>query len=109
MTKSREIADRVVQDPRIMLGKPVIKGTRIPVSTVVAQLASNLKVDELFVAYPRLTIEDVKAALLFAHDAVEARSRREPASKPNSLVTEIRPELSQQFCVSCKRTGLHRR
>ncbi len=66
-------ADRIIQDPEIMVGKPVIKGTRIPVERVIAHLAHNPDLDDLFAAYPRLTIEDVEAALAYAHGAVETR------------------------------------
>lgn len=72
-------ADRIVQDPEIMVGKPVIRGTRIPVERVLAHLAHNPDLDDLFAAYPRLTIEDVKAALSYAHQAVlnkRTRTRR---------------------------------
>ena len=53
--------DRIVTDPAILGGKPVVKGTRIPVELVLAKLAHNPNLDELFADYPRLTIEDVKA------------------------------------------------
>jgi uncharacterized protein (DUF433 family) len=59
-----------------MVGKPVVKGTRIPVERVIAQLAENPDVNELFAAYPELTIEDVKAVLAYAHTAVARRSTR---------------------------------
>lgn len=64
-------ADHIVRDPEIMAGKPVIKGTRIPVERVISHLAHNPDMDDLFAAYPRLTIEDVQAALGYAHDAIE--------------------------------------
>jgi uncharacterized protein (DUF433 family) len=59
--------ERIVQDPAVMTGKPVIKGTRIPVERVIAHLAHNPDVEDLFAAYPELTVEDVQAALHFAH------------------------------------------
>ena len=65
---------RIIRDPDIMVGKPVVKGTRIPVARVLAHLAHNLDLDDLFAAYPELTEEDVKACLQYAHAAVE-RSR----------------------------------
>jgi uncharacterized protein (DUF433 family) len=68
--------DRIIQDPAIMVGKPVIKGTRIPVERIIAHLAHNPDLDDLFAAYPRLTIEDVRAALFYAHDAVETKRPR---------------------------------
>lgn len=55
--------DRIIQDPRILVGKPVVKGTRIPVELVLGHLAANPDLAELFAAYPRLTVEDVQACL----------------------------------------------
>jgi uncharacterized protein (DUF433 family) len=57
---------RIMQDPQIMEGKPVVKGTRIPVARVIAHLAHNPDLNDLFAAYPELTVEDVKACLSFA-------------------------------------------
>ncbi|TAK22391.1 MAG: DUF433 domain-containing protein [Chloroflexota bacterium] len=67
---------RIVRDPRILAGKPVVKGTRVPVEIVLAKLAENPNVDELFADYPRLTIEDVKACLEYARTLVEHSGRR---------------------------------
>lgn len=64
---------RIVRDPNVMAGKPVVKGTRIPVALVLGQLARNPDLQELFAAYPHLTVEDVRACLAYAHDLVEAR------------------------------------
>ena len=61
---------RIVQDPRIMVGKPVVRGTRIPVERVIAHLAHTPDLDDLFAAYPELTIEDVQAVLRYAYTAV---------------------------------------
>ena len=63
--------DRIVLDPRIMVGKPVVRGTRIPVYTVLQQLSSDLDLDELFRSFPRLTREDVQACLEYAAGVVE--------------------------------------
>jgi uncharacterized protein (DUF433 family) len=62
--------DRIVQDPEIMVGKPVVKGTRIPVERVLAHLEENDRAD-LFEAFPELTDEDVRACLAYARGAVE--------------------------------------
>jgi uncharacterized protein (DUF433 family) len=73
--------DRIVQDPRILVGKPTIKGTRIPVELVLAKLAHTPDLDELFADYPRLTVEDVKACLDYAAMLVERAPRaRETAT-----------------------------
>jgi uncharacterized protein (DUF433 family) len=70
MAKER-LEDRIITDPAIMVGKPVVKGTRIPVELVLAHLAENPDLADLFAAYPRLTLEDVKACLGYAKRLVE--------------------------------------
>jgi uncharacterized protein (DUF433 family) len=65
--------DRITINPDVMVGKPVVKGTRIPVERVVAHLANNLDLTDLFAAYPDLTVDDVKACLQYAHHAVEEK------------------------------------
>ena len=54
-----------------MVGKPVVKGTRIPVELVLEHLADNPELDDLLAAYPRLTREDVKACLAFAQRLIK--------------------------------------
>lgn len=77
------LLDRIVQDPEIMAGKPVIRGTRIPVDRVIAHLATTLDLDDLFAAYPELTPDDVRAALQYAHQRVISRR---PRRKPRRVV-----------------------
>jgi uncharacterized protein (DUF433 family) len=57
---------RIVADPKIMLGKPVIKGTRLTVEIVVEKIAYGATVHDLKRDYPFLTEDDIKAALLYA-------------------------------------------
>ena len=61
-----EIADGITVDPAVMVGKPVIKGTRMPVELVLAKLAANPDVDELFLDYPELSIDQIQACLRYA-------------------------------------------
>lgn len=63
---AQEIAERITIDPAVMVGKPVIKGTRMPVELVLAKLAANPDLDEFLLDYPELTVEDVKAVLAYA-------------------------------------------
>ena len=58
MERRRDL-DRIIQDPAIMVGKPVVKGTRIPVERVIQHF------DDLFQAFPHLTLDDVKACLAY--------------------------------------------
>lgn len=62
--------DRIVADPRVMLGKPVVRGTRVPVELIVRTLAEGATDAQLLDAYPRLSIEDVRAAVAYAADAL---------------------------------------
>lgn len=68
---TRPFGDRIIVDPKIMVGKPIVRGTRIPVELVVKRLALDLDVDALFESYPRLTRDDVKACLEYAGSVVE--------------------------------------
>ena len=75
----RRLLDGVHQDPAIMVGKPVVKGTRIPVELVLGHLAHNLDLGELCAAYPELTVKDVQACLAYAHKVVARQRRRRPS------------------------------
>ena len=57
---------RIVVDPKILVGKPVVKGTRIPVSMILNLVAHGTSVDEIIDDYPVLTAEDIRAAILYA-------------------------------------------
>ncbi len=63
-------ADRIEVNPQIMLGKPVVRGTRIPVELILRKLAEGATEAELMDAYPRLAHEDIQAALSYAADTV---------------------------------------
>jgi uncharacterized protein (DUF433 family) len=63
-----EPMDRITIDPEVMVGKPVIKGTRITVQLIVQLLANGSTETEILNDYPDLKKEDVKAALLYASE-----------------------------------------
>jgi uncharacterized protein (DUF433 family) len=62
----------IVSDPEVMMGKPVIAGTRITVELILEKLAAGETVEQLLEAHPRLTREAVQAALAFAAEALRA-------------------------------------
>jgi len=62
----RRYEDRITADPRILAGKPVVRGTRIAVSLVLEELAHNPDIKELLAAHPDLTRRDVQACLAYA-------------------------------------------
>ena len=62
--------ERIAVDPKVMVGKPIIKGTRIPVDAVIRRLAEGMSIEEILEEYPNLTIEDIKSALRYAAKVV---------------------------------------
>jgi len=64
------LADHIEVNPAVMLGKPVIRGTRIPVELIVRKLSEGATEADLLDAYPRLTREDIRAALAYAADSL---------------------------------------
>ena len=78
--ETTDYADRITTNPEIMVGKPVVSGTRIPVERVLRHLEENDRAD-LFAAFPELTDEDVRACLAYARDAIE---RQHPAGNGKS-------------------------
>ncbi len=60
--------DRISIDPQVMVGKPCIKGTRIPVALILEKLAAGLSYHDILSDHPRLEQADILAALAFAHD-----------------------------------------
>jgi uncharacterized protein (DUF433 family) len=56
--------------PEIMLGKPVIKGTRIPAELIIRKLGEGATMEDLIVGYPNLSQEAIKAALIYAADLI---------------------------------------
>jgi uncharacterized protein (DUF433 family) len=62
------MVERIEIDPNVMLGKPVIRDTRIPVELIVRKLSEGATEADLLDAYPRLTTEDIRATLGYAAD-----------------------------------------
>lgn len=62
----------IQSDPDVMMGKPVVAGTRIPVSLILEKLAAGETMEQILQAHPRLTEEAIRAALAFAAEAVKA-------------------------------------
>lgn len=83
--------ERISIDPNVMAGKPCIKGTRVPVEKILRELGDGLSYEEIVREYPRLTVEDIRAALSFAalymgdwvaaYDQLEAHSDAAPAGR----------------------------
>jgi len=62
----------IVSDPAVMMGKPVIVGTRITIELILEKLAAGETVEQILDAHPRLTREAIQAALAFAAEALRA-------------------------------------
>ncbi len=64
--------ERIEVNPKKLGGKPVIRGTRIPVALIVRLVAEGLTPEEILREYPELTLEDVRAALRYAAELAGA-------------------------------------
>lgn len=62
----------IISDPNVMMGKPVVAGTRITVELILEKLSAGETVDEILKAHPRLTRDAIQAALAFAAEALRA-------------------------------------
>jgi uncharacterized protein (DUF433 family) len=67
---AEDLLERIDINPHVMLGKPVIRGTRITVEILLEKLAAGCSMDEILGDYPRLSREDVLAAVAYAREAI---------------------------------------
>ena len=68
------MTDRIEINAAVMQGKPVIRGTRVPVELLLRKLAEGAKIEDLLDAYPRLAADDIRAALEYAADTIAHES-----------------------------------
>lgn len=78
MAKQPLYAGRITADPDVLVGKPVVRGTRISVEAVLEHLVDNPDLDELFADFPQLTLEDVRACLAYAEALVAGKAVTPP-------------------------------
>lgn len=67
----KKLLDRITIDPEIMVGKPVIKGTRLTVEYILGLLAHGSSIEEILDEYEGLVMEDINACFLFATKSLE--------------------------------------
>ena len=65
------LTDRIVVDPKILTGKPVVRGTRISVELVVELLAAGWSHEQILASYPHLAEEDIRACLAYAGELLQ--------------------------------------
>ena len=69
--KNKELLERIVLDPKIMVGKPVIRGTRLTVDFILNLLAHGSSESDILNEYKEITSEDIQACYLFATKSLE--------------------------------------
>ena len=67
----KNLLGKIIIDPKIMVGKPIIKGTRITVQQILGLLAQGTTIEEILSEYPHILREDIYACLLFAQQALD--------------------------------------
>lgn len=65
-----QLAERIEANPDVMLGKPVIRGTRVPVELILRRISEGATEEDLLASYPHLTRDDIRAAVAFAADTI---------------------------------------
>jgi uncharacterized protein (DUF433 family) len=70
-TQTSDFSERIVVDPAILAGKPVIKGTQVSVSMILGLVAHGVSFDEILEDYPELSRDDIRAAILYADSRLE--------------------------------------
>ena len=68
---NEDVLKRITVDPKVMVGKPVIRGTRIPVALILRMLGQGISTEEILRDYPRLERADIEAAIAYAAQVVE--------------------------------------
>ncbi len=71
MNQRKALFRKIVGNPRVMGGKPVIRGTRIPIDAIVKRFAESMAVENVLEDYPELTKEDIYAALEYSAQLVK--------------------------------------
>lgn len=69
---NKKLTDIIRSDPAVMMGKPVIVGTRITVESILEKLAAGETMEQILNSHPRLTEEAVRAAIAFAADSLRS-------------------------------------
>ena len=86
--------DRIEINPKVMMGKPVIRGTRVTVELILRKLSEGASITSLLDAYPRLTREDIQAAIGYAADTL--------AHEETIILESKRNWLRNRLCVSLR-------
>jgi len=69
--RERDLQERITINPNVMVGKPVIRGTRIPVALILKMLGQGMATEEILREYPRLEKGDIEAAIAYAARMIE--------------------------------------
>ena len=72
--QNEQLLERIIIDPEILTGKPVIKGTRLSVQYIIGLMASGAGFNEIISEYPKLMEEDILACLLFASKTLDSNT-----------------------------------
>ncbi len=84
-----EYIKRIVSNPDVMLGKPIIKGTRITVEIILRKMAEGMTNEELLEAYPQITKEDILAAVSYSADVISNEARLRALERLRGQIFQI--------------------
>ncbi len=72
--KDAQLLERIVFDPKVMVGKPIVRGTRLTVEFILGLLGRGATIEDILAEYTSLTQEDIQACFLFANKSLENTS-----------------------------------
>jgi uncharacterized protein (DUF433 family) len=78
-----KLAERIEANPDVLMGKPVIRGTRVPVELILRRISEGAQEEVLLASYPHLTRADIRAAVAYAADTIAYEEIVEVASLPD--------------------------
>ena len=98
--RSEDLLERITVDPKVMVGKPVIRGTRIPVSLILKMLGQGIPTEDVLREYPRLEKVDVEAAIAYAARVVEHIRHRRCKGRAPTIDRKQNVDLSRDDIAS---------
>ena len=101
---AEQLLERIEVNPQIMMGKPVIKGTRIPIDIILRKLAHRISVEEILRDYPRLTEEDIKAASVSPRRCLRAAIATQ-TPQTGLVHGDLFVQPARVPCVNCSHPG----
>ncbi len=99
---TNDLRQRIEINPKVMLGKPVIKGTRITVENILKKLSQNISAEKILEDYPKLSKQDIQAAIAYAAEAMIGAEKLLLRNKESRIPTKRKQSVRKNSKFSKK-------